>query len=107
MLGDHLHGLVVGDPRVERVTQSLQVYLELLPDTSIVPDKRSYPLYMALGDPCDVFRPFVPIDTRAAFLDELRLDGLLPTLNRIEREAHLHAFCDFGGFSLLSLFSAL
>ena len=79
----------------------------MLPDTGIVPDKRAYPLYMALGDPCDVFRPFVPIDARAAFFDELRLYGLLPTLYRLERKAHLHAFCDFGGFSLLSLFSAL
>ena len=61
---------------------------------------------MTLGDPGDVLRPLVPVDAGAALLDELRLDGLLPTIDGIERETHLHALNYLIGPLLLGLLAA-
>ena len=107
MLGDHLHSLVLGDARVERVAKALQKHPELIFNALVVPNERADALNVALRNPRDVLRPLVPVDARTALLDQLRLDSLLPTLDGIEREAELHPLGDLGGLPLLGLLFAL
>ena len=81
MLGDHLNGVLLLDARIERVLETFKEDAELGPNLFVRGDQLADALYVALRYPCNVLRPFVPVDARAALLDEGRRDGLLPPLD--------------------------
>ena len=103
MLGDHLDGVLLLDARVERVPEALEEDAELGPHLLVGGDQLADALYVALRYPRNVLRPFVPVDARAALLDEGRRDGFLPPFDWEEGELELHALGDLGGTPLLAL----
>ena len=72
----------------------MQERLEAAGHLVVLADEFADALDVALGDLRHVLGPLVPVDTRAALLDQRGLDGLLPALDREEREPHLHALRD-------------
>ena len=72
----------------------MQERLEAAGHFIVLTDEPADALDVALGDLRHVLGPLVPVDARAALLDQRGLDGLLPALDREEREPHLHALRD-------------
>ena len=91
VLRRHLHGVLGRDVGVERVLQALEEHLEARPHDLVVAHQGADPVDVAPGDAGHVVGPLVPVDARAALLDELGLDGPLPALHREERQPELHA----------------
>ena len=80
MLCKHLHGLILSDGIIQRITQPLKKLAKFCFCRLVSADDLPDALDMTLGNLGNIFCPNIPIYLGAAFLHDQRIDRFLQLL---------------------------